>query len=176
VTIQCCRCHNHKFDPFTQEDYYSLQAVFAAVDRADRPFDTDPDVERRRREYDDRLKRLNAELAKLDETVKKEGGEELADARKQIKELLPKTTPKDKHPAYGYHSNIVSKPDTEKWVQVDLGRAVELSKVKLHPSHSTTRRQPPEVRWMTRPLRTSPILALYHTRSMPKGSQLDMSA
>ncbi len=38
LTVQCARCHDHKFDPITQEDYYGLQAVFAAVDRADRPF------------------------------------------------------------------------------------------------------------------------------------------
>src|SRR5439155_10600857 len=38
LTAQCARCHNHKFDPIQQEDYYSLQAVFAAVDRADRPY------------------------------------------------------------------------------------------------------------------------------------------
>src|SRR5439155_22613291 len=35
-------CHNHKFDPITQDDYYSLQAVFAAIDRTDRVFDVDP--------------------------------------------------------------------------------------------------------------------------------------
>jgi hypothetical protein len=42
VTIQCARCHHHKFDPFTQQHYYGLQSIFAAVDRADRPFDSDP--------------------------------------------------------------------------------------------------------------------------------------
>ncbi len=42
LTVQCARCHDHKFDPITQEDYYSLQAVFAAVDRADRPYKSDP--------------------------------------------------------------------------------------------------------------------------------------
>jgi hypothetical protein len=42
VTVQCARCHNHKFDPVTQEDYYRLQAVFAAVDRADRPYGSPP--------------------------------------------------------------------------------------------------------------------------------------
>jgi mono/diheme cytochrome c family protein len=26
LTIQCCQCHNHKFDPFTQEDYYKMFA------------------------------------------------------------------------------------------------------------------------------------------------------
>jgi hypothetical protein len=36
MTAHCARCHNHKFDPITQEDYYSLQAVFAGIDRADR--------------------------------------------------------------------------------------------------------------------------------------------
>lgn len=39
TTIQCARCHDHKFDPYTQEHYYGLQAVFAAVDRAERPYD-----------------------------------------------------------------------------------------------------------------------------------------
>src|SRR4029078_10515379 len=38
MTAQCSRCHNHKFDPITQEDYYSLQAVFAGIDRADQPY------------------------------------------------------------------------------------------------------------------------------------------
>ena len=38
VTVHCAQCHNHKFDPITQEDYYSLQAVFAALDRADKPY------------------------------------------------------------------------------------------------------------------------------------------
>ena len=39
MTAHCARCHDHKFDPIKQEDYYSLQAVFAGVDRADRPYD-----------------------------------------------------------------------------------------------------------------------------------------
>jgi mono/diheme cytochrome c family protein len=28
LTIQCCQCHNHKFDPITQEEYYRLFAFF----------------------------------------------------------------------------------------------------------------------------------------------------
>jgi hypothetical protein len=42
LTAQCARCHHHKFDPISQDDYYSLQAVFAAVDRADRPYGPKP--------------------------------------------------------------------------------------------------------------------------------------
>ena len=28
-TLACSRCHDHKFDPFTQHDYYGMQAIFA---------------------------------------------------------------------------------------------------------------------------------------------------
>ena len=31
VTVGCARCHDHKFDPFRQSDYYRLQAHFAQV-------------------------------------------------------------------------------------------------------------------------------------------------
>ena len=30
LTLSCARCHDHKFDPVSQRDYYSLQAVFAS--------------------------------------------------------------------------------------------------------------------------------------------------
>ncbi len=48
LTVHCARCHDHKFDPVTQADYYALQAVFAGVDKAERAYDADPAVGRRR--------------------------------------------------------------------------------------------------------------------------------
>lgn len=50
ATVHCARCHDHKFDAITQQDYYSLQAVFAGVERADRAFDADPRIGERRRQ------------------------------------------------------------------------------------------------------------------------------
>jgi hypothetical protein len=44
TTAHCARCHNHKFDPIPQKEYYALQAVFAGVDRVDRPYDLDPKI------------------------------------------------------------------------------------------------------------------------------------
>ena len=37
VTIGCARCHNHKFDPVRQSDYYRIQAYFAGVYDQDIP-------------------------------------------------------------------------------------------------------------------------------------------
>lgn len=39
LTLGCARCHNHKFDPILQKDYYSMQAVFAGVQHGERPLD-----------------------------------------------------------------------------------------------------------------------------------------
>jgi hypothetical protein len=33
LTLGCARCHDHKYDPLTQKDYYGMQAIFAASDR-----------------------------------------------------------------------------------------------------------------------------------------------
>src|SRR6185437_12346943 len=35
VTLGCSRCHDHKFDPFRQSDYYRMQAFFAATEADD---------------------------------------------------------------------------------------------------------------------------------------------
>ncbi|QDV67885.1 Planctomycete cytochrome C [Rosistilla carotiformis] len=35
-SLQCCRCHDHKFDPIPTRDYYSIQAVFATTQLAER--------------------------------------------------------------------------------------------------------------------------------------------
>jgi hypothetical protein len=50
LTVQCARCHDHKFDAISQEDYYALQAVFAGVERANRTVDHSPEVKKRREE------------------------------------------------------------------------------------------------------------------------------
>jgi len=37
LTVNCARCHNHKFDPIAQEDYYAMIAMLQGVQHGERP-------------------------------------------------------------------------------------------------------------------------------------------
>lgn len=50
-TANCARCHAHKFDPISQEDYYALQAVFAGIVKGDIRYDADESVATQRRNW-----------------------------------------------------------------------------------------------------------------------------
>ncbi len=134
VTVQCARCHDHPFDPITQEQYYGLQSVFAALDRADRPYDLDPDVPARRRRLEQQLASSQKELAAVERAVAAAAGPRLVELEKQIAALGRRVEVR-KEPAFGYHSRIEKRNDVAKWVGLEFPQPVDVSKVVLHPCH-----------------------------------------
>jgi hypothetical protein len=67
LTVGCARCHNHKFDPIPQRDYYRLQAVFFATRDVAHPLVPSHEVDAYRRESD----RVEAVLRPLREEKRK---------------------------------------------------------------------------------------------------------
>ncbi|MGE0609400.1 MAG: PSD1 and planctomycete cytochrome C domain-containing protein [Pirellulales bacterium] len=68
LTVGCARCHNHKFDPISQQDYYALQAVLAGVEHGERPLRQADSVDRRQRlaQTEQRLAAISRELERFE--------------------------------------------------------------------------------------------------------------
>ena len=66
LTLACARCHNHKYDPFTQKEYYRLSAYFNSIDEDGHSFDqgnSPPLMAAPTREQQQRLWQFDQEIA-----------------------------------------------------------------------------------------------------------------
>lgn len=75
LTLTCARCHDHKFEPISQKDYFRFQAFFTPVEfRRDLSLATKAEREKRDaviREYQALTKPIRDEIASLMEPVRK---------------------------------------------------------------------------------------------------------
>lgn len=69
LTMGCAKCHSHKYDPITQEDYYSFYAFFNQTEDADRGAPTIPTPTK---EQQQQIETLQAELKTLKQQAKVE--------------------------------------------------------------------------------------------------------
>jgi hypothetical protein len=121
TTAQCARCHNHKFDPVTQVDYYRMQAIFAAIDRASRPYDPDPQTTLERSRIQQELASIESTIADFQSDLLQASNGQLATIAAQI-DVLNNQSPRQPNRAeFGYHSQIATDPTSAKWIQFDFG-------------------------------------------------------
>ncbi|QEF99236.1 Planctomycete cytochrome C [Stieleria maiorica] len=67
MSVGCARCHDHKFDPITAKDYYSMQAFVAGVEYGDRKLRTPHSeaLERQADAFRERVAEIDDRLALL---------------------------------------------------------------------------------------------------------------
>ncbi|MEO8520008.1 MAG: PSD1 and planctomycete cytochrome C domain-containing protein [Acidobacteriota bacterium] len=87
TTLGCAQCHNHKYDPFSQKDYYRMLAFFASADYESRSFGDgtrffEPTLDLATPEQESAYKTQQAEIDRL-EQVLKTATPELAGAQQQ---------------------------------------------------------------------------------------------
>ena len=80
MTLSCARCHDHKFDPILQEDYYRVYTTFAGVRHGSVPWATKQAKQERAnllKPLNQGKRQLETELEELDETVRQRSLEHL---------------------------------------------------------------------------------------------------
>jgi Protein of unknown function (DUF1553)/Protein of unknown function (DUF1549)/Planctomycete cytochrome C len=90
VTVHCAQCHNHKFDPISQEDYYSLQAVFSALDRADKRYFPAPGMTERFNQLDGRRREISDRKRAIERDAAKDAGDAVVKFDARIAEAAKK--------------------------------------------------------------------------------------
>ncbi|MBP88607.1 MAG: hypothetical protein CMJ64_18140 [Planctomycetaceae bacterium] len=83
LTLTCARCHDHKYDPVTLEDYYALAGVFASCRQTTRPIISDEEIAKTQPARD-RVAALEKELVEPAKKAK-ELTKEVADLEKKAK-------------------------------------------------------------------------------------------
>lgn len=81
MTIQCAKCHNHKFDPISQADYYRLQAIFGSTEGRDIDISTAEEREQYERAMATYKARLDPVKKEID-AIEKPYRERLQEAKK----------------------------------------------------------------------------------------------
>jgi hypothetical protein len=63
LTLNCCQCHTHKYDPILHTDYYSVMALLNNADEPTYNIPT-PDIEKQQKAHAERIAKLEADLPK----------------------------------------------------------------------------------------------------------------
>ena len=88
LTIGCAKCHSHKFDPITQDDYYKFYAIFNQTADQDQPSEA-PVIAAPTATIRDRVQKVDAEIASLRKTLETPTAEVAAAQAKWEQSLGP---------------------------------------------------------------------------------------
>ena len=74
LTVNCARCHDHKFDPIPQRDYYRLKAVFEGVWQPTQGEELKADgrallTPKEQLDFDERLRPLRDRIASIEASL-----------------------------------------------------------------------------------------------------------
>lgn len=163
-TMGCCQCHDHKFDPYTMKDFYSMSAFFADIDDEshfktgsnDLPTRRDPELELPTAEQTAQVQQLESEI--------KAANKRLATLEKENKASTKSDEKADNKAEKD--SKQLSQRDHESQTSIDQAKAqVKELQAKLATLKKSIRRT----------MITVALKEPRQTRVLPRGNWLDES-
>jgi hypothetical protein len=89
LTVGCARCHDHKFDDFSQEDYYGLQAFLAQTQEHDIVL---ADA-KTKADWDSRTRQMQAKIKQIKQALETAEGEERLQMRMELAQMQRRLPP-----------------------------------------------------------------------------------
>jgi hypothetical protein len=120
LTYECCRCHNHKYDPISQSEYFQLSAFFDKIDEAGlysyfTPSVPTPTLTLPTESQEARMQRLASEIHQLELELVETRKQQRSAAESRVENWLSKSTDDSKSSSgsntdAGFWADTVAKP------------------------------------------------------------------
>jgi hypothetical protein len=145
LTVGCCRCHDHKFDPISQREFYQFLGFFNSVNEkgvyVETPGNVPPLIPIRSPEHERRLKQFDEAIAAAETAVRKHESE-LPERQKRWEDeqrsAARNTEPRDWTVRFGLNGDLKTQaadasvqavykgPGPPVWVDAPFGKALRL--------------------------------------------------
>ncbi len=136
LSLGCARCHDHKYDPITQKDYYRFQAFFAATHAVDSVAVNEadePNFRERMKEWEETTTVIRTEMTAIEDPIKRRMKKDTIDKFvPEVQEALA-TEPAKRNPLQHQLANLaethmditteammgkMAKDDRERWTKL----------------------------------------------------------
>ncbi len=120
--LQCAKCHNHKFDPLLQKDYFRLRAFFAPLMPVDKPWAINRELrahEQAVSKWEEKTESIRAKIAEIEKPYREKYGNIAIDRFPVDIQAVARTPPGKRSPYEDQIAYLVERQVQEEYDRLD---------------------------------------------------------